>query len=43
MSPDDIQVWTNSVMQAPETGMPIGLWLIQEHNKDKPLFSQKKD
>ncbi len=43
MSNEDINSWTKSVMQDPETGMPIGLWLIQEHNKDKPLFSQKKD
>jgi hypothetical protein len=43
MSDEDINSWTKSVMQDPETGMPIGLWLIQEHNKDKPLFSQKKD
>ena len=43
MSQDDIHEWTRSVMQDPETGMPIGLWLIQEHNRDKPLFSQKKD
>lgn len=42
MSGDDIQTWSKSVMQDPETGMPIGLWLIQENNKDKPLFSQKK-
>lgn len=43
MSDEDINCWTKSVMQDSETGMPIGLWLIQEHNKDKPLFSQKKD
>ena len=43
MSEDDIHEWTRSVMQDPEAGMPIGLWLIQQHNKDKPLFSQKKD
>jgi hypothetical protein len=43
MSNDDIQDWTKSIMQAPESGMPIGLWLIQEHNKEKPLFSQKKE
>ena len=43
MSQDDIQTWTRSVMQSPENGMPIGLWLIHEHNKDKPIFSQRKD
>ncbi len=42
MSEDEIECWTKSIMQDPEHGMPIGLWLIHEHNKDKPLFSQKK-
>jgi hypothetical protein len=29
-------------MKTPETGMPIGLWLIHEQNKDKPMLSRTK-
>jgi len=40
-SEEDIINWTKSVMQSPENGMPIALWLIHEQNKDKPLMSTK--
>ena len=39
---DDIIEWSQSVMQKPGSGMPIGIWLVHEQNKNKPLFSQKK-
>lgn len=41
-SEEEIQEFCNSVMQHPDNGMPIALWLIHEHNKDMPIFSQKK-
>jgi len=41
-SGEDIMNWTRSIMQSPESGMPIALWLIHEQNKDKPLMSTKK-
>ena len=39
---DDMMEWSRSIMQEPDCGMPIALWLIQEQNKDKPLFSKHK-
>ena len=41
-SKEDLMNWTKSIMQSPESGMPIALWLIHEQNKDKPLMSTKK-
>jgi hypothetical protein len=29
-------------MQNPGCGMPIAIWLIHEQNKNKPIFSRKK-
>ena len=40
---DFISEWSNTIMQHPENGMPVALWLIQEQNKDKPIFSKKRD
>ena len=34
--------WSKTVMQSPENGMPIGLWLIHEQNKDKTMMTVKK-
>ena len=42
LSDEDLHCWTKSVMQDPEVGMPIGLWLIHEQNKDKPIFTRQK-
>lgn len=39
----EFEQWKASKMQNPDIGMPIGLWLIHEHNKDKPLFTTKKN
>lgn len=41
-SEEEIIEWSKTIMQSPERGMPIGLWLIHEQNKHKPLFSTKK-
>ena len=41
-SEHDMTKWSKSIMKAPGTGMPIGLWLIHEQNKDKPMLSRTK-
>jgi len=41
-SEQDMMEWSRSVMQKPESGMPIALWLIHEQNKNKPMFSKQK-
>ncbi|UCH71428.1 MAG: hypothetical protein JSW62_03245 [Thermoplasmatales archaeon] len=41
-SEEDMANWTKSVMQSPQNGMPIGLWLIHEQNKNKTMMSIKK-
>ena len=41
-SSEEIFNWTKSVMNSSETGMPIGLWLIHEQNKDKTMMSSMK-
>ena len=39
----DIMDWSQSTMHQSTSAMPISLWLIQEQNKNKPLFSKRKD
>ena len=41
-SEHDMTEWSQSIMKTPGTGMPIGLWLIHEQNKDKPMLSRIK-
>ncbi len=41
-SEHDMTEWSQSIMKTPGTGMPIGLWLIHEQNKDKPMLSRTK-
>jgi len=41
-SEGEISIWTKNVMQSPEKGMPISLWLIHEQNKDKFFMTTKK-
>ena len=41
-SEEDISNWTKTIMQSPQNGMPIALWLIHEQNKDKTMMSTKK-
>lgn len=41
-SEHDMTEWSQSIMQKSGTGMPIGLWLIHEQNKDKPMLSRTK-
>ncbi len=33
---------TKTIMQSPEGGMPIALWLLHEQNKDKTMMTFKK-
>jgi hypothetical protein len=42
-SEQDIMEWSQSTMRSSNSAMPISLWLIQEQNKDKPLFSRRKE
>ena len=39
---DQIKTLTKTVMHTTEEGMPIGLWLIHEQNKDKTMMTVKK-
>jgi hypothetical protein len=41
-SEHDMMEWSQSIMKTPGVGMPIGLWLIHEQNKDKPMLSRTK-
>lgn len=38
----ELELWKSTKMQCDSVGMPIGLWLIHEQNKDKPLFVTTK-
>ena len=40
-SEEDMVEWTKSIMQSPQSGMPIALWLIHEQNKDKTMMTNK--
>ena len=39
---EEISKLSKTTMQDPCSGMPIGLWLIHEQNKDKPMMTSKK-
>jgi len=39
---DDIKKLTKTIMQSPDEGMPIALWLIHEQNKDKPFMTIRR-
>jgi len=41
-SEEDLSNWTKTVMQDPQNGMPIALWLIHEQNKDKTMMTLGK-
>ena len=41
-SEEDLSNWTKTVMQNPQNGMPIALWLIHEQNKDKTMMTVRK-
>jgi len=41
-SEEDLMNWTKTIMQNPDKGMPIALWLIQEQNKNKTIMSGKR-
>jgi hypothetical protein len=40
---EEIRKFTKTIMQSPENGMPIGLWLIHEQNKDKTMMTFKRE
>lgn len=39
---EDLKHLTKTTMQDPYNGMPIGLWLIHEQNKDKTMMTVKR-
>ena len=41
-SNEELRNLTKTVMHTTENGMPIGLWLIHEQNKDKTMMTVKK-
>jgi hypothetical protein len=38
----EISKFTNTVMQSPNNGMPIALWLLHEQNKNKTIMTVTK-
>ena len=42
-SDKDLINWTRTIMQSPQNGMPIALWLIHEQNKNKIIMSGSKE
>mgnify|MGYP002400864767 CR=1 FL=1 len=41
-SEEDIFRLTKTIMQDPDQGMPIALWLIHEQNKEKDMMARRK-
>lgn len=41
-SNEEINKLTKTIMQPPQSGMPIALWLIHEQNKEKTMMSANK-
>jgi hypothetical protein len=41
-SEEELHSWSESIMRNPGCGMPIGLWLIHEQNKDKTILTRQK-
>jgi hypothetical protein len=41
-SSEELKRLTKTIMQDPFKGMPIGLWLIHEQNKDKTIMTVKR-
>lgn len=39
---EEIKYFTKTTMHNPINGMPIGLWLIHEQNKNKTMMTVKK-
>ncbi len=39
---EEFKQWISVKVENSTAGMPIGLWLIHEQNKDKPMFSSVK-
>jgi len=38
---EDISKLTKTIMQSPQNGMPITLWLIHEQNKNKTMMTME--
>jgi len=41
-SEGELNEWSSKMLRHEGCGMPIGLWLVQEHNRGRPLFSKKR-
>lgn len=41
-SEEDLNNWTKNIMQDPNNGMPIALWLIHEQNKNKTMMGGRR-
>lgn len=41
-SEENLMNWTKTIMQNPDNGMPIALWLIHEQNKNKTMMSGRR-
>lgn len=39
---NEISNFTKTIMQSPNNGMPIALWLLHEQNKNKTMMTVKK-
>ena len=39
---EEINKLTKTIMQSPQNGMPIALWLVHEQNKNKTIMSGRK-
>lgn len=42
-SKDELSKLNKTVMQSPDNGMPIALWLIHEQNKNKTMMTVKNE
>ena len=42
LTKEEISKLTKTIMQSPNNGMPIAIWLIHEQNKDKTMMTFKK-
>lgn len=41
-SHEELSKLSKTIMQSPNNGMPIALWLIHEQNRDKTMMTVKK-
>jgi transcription initiation factor IIE alpha subunit len=43
LSKDELSKLNKTIMQSPQNGMPIALWLIHEQNKHKTMMTGKNE